>query len=224
MKANEKSSSVRKEKTNYHHGELRQQLMDLALQHIASAGTEKLSLRALAREANVSATAPFRHFSNKQALFAALAVDGFEQLGERVQKAGDSADPIEQRLLSVAMAYVDFSNENPVTYQLMFGSILGDFAAYEGLSATASKAYSYLDDLLSEVVQAKCLGVDELVLGALIWSTIHGFSSLRLNVLQFESSKIDAVEIRPRKALIVMSEDLEHNLKIMIDGLIGISP
>ena len=56
--------------TTYHHGDLPETLMALALEHIAESGTEKLSLRALAREAGVSATAPYRHFPSKQCLLA----------------------------------------------------------------------------------------------------------------------------------------------------------
>ena len=78
-------------KGNYHHGELRQLLMDSALVHIASHGTEILSLRSLAREANVSPTAPFRHFANKHALFVALATEGFQRLEERVRVVGQSS-------------------------------------------------------------------------------------------------------------------------------------
>ena len=137
-------------KGNYHHGELRQLLMDSALVHIAAHGTEKLSLRALAREANVSPTAPF-----------------------------------------------------------------------QGLGAAASDAYGELDKLLVEVIEVMQLPYDELVLGGLIWSAIHGFASLRLNVSGQDRGQTNAPKLRPAQALIAMSEGLEANLKIMIDGLLG---
>ena len=60
--------------------------MSLAIEHIAEEGTEKLSLRALAREAGVSATAPYRHFPTKKCLLAALATRGFDDLYERKVK------------------------------------------------------------------------------------------------------------------------------------------
>lgn len=208
-------------KGNYHHGELRQVLMDLALVHIAAHGTEKLSLRALAREANVSPTAPFRHFANKHALFAALATDGFARLEARVRVVGQSSLRLDERLLAAAVTYIQFADENPVVYQLMFGSILGDFSDYEGLATAASNAYWELDKLLVEVVEVKQLPYDELVLGGLIWSAIHGFASLRLNVSGQDSGQKSAPELRPAQALIAMNEDLEANLKIMIDGLLG---
>ena len=208
-------------KGNYHHGELRELLMGLALARIAIDGTEKFSLRALAREANVSATAPFRHFTNKHALFAALATEGFQQLGERVSAVTQSSEPVDQRLLAAAMSYVEFAEDNPVAYQLMFGAILGDFSEFEGLSAAASGAYRALDKLLVEVVEAKQLHFDELVLGGLIWSAIHGVASLRLNFAQQDASKKTSLELRPSQAIVAMTDHLEANLKIMIDGLLG---
>ena len=96
-------TSSKPSKRNYHHGELRQLLMDSALVHIAAHGTEKLSLRALAREANVSPAAPFRHFANKHALFAALATQGFQRLEERVRVVGQSSLRIDERLLAAAL-------------------------------------------------------------------------------------------------------------------------
>ena len=213
-------TSSKPAKGNYHHGELRQLLMDLALVHIASKGTEKLSLRALAREANVSPTAPFRHFANKHALFAALATEGFLRLRDRVRVVAQTPSMVDERLLAAAMTYIEFADENPVVYQLMFVSILGDFSEFEGLGAAASNAYAELDKLLVEVVEVKQLPYDELVLGGLFWSAIHGFASLRLNVTGQGGAKKTASELRPSQALIAMSEGLEANLKIMIDGLL----
>ena len=106
----------------------------------------------------------------------------------------------------------------------MFGSILGYFSEFERLGAAASDAYGELDKLLVEVVEVKQLPYDELVLGGFIWSAIHGFASLRLNVSGQDSGHKNAPELRPRQALIAMSEGLEANLKIMIDGLLAQSP
>jgi AcrR family transcriptional regulator len=134
------STSSKSIKSSYHHGDLRQLLMGLALDHIASRGTKKLSLRALARDANVSPTAPFRHFPNKHALFAALATEGFQKLEARVKEVAQSSEPVERRLLATAVTYVGFAQENPVAYQLMFGAVLGDLSEFEGLDAAAIAA------------------------------------------------------------------------------------
>ena len=65
---------------SYHHGDLKHTLIKAACQHLAKAGAESLSLRALARDAGVSQTAPYRHFKTKSSLFAAIAATGFDEL------------------------------------------------------------------------------------------------------------------------------------------------
>ncbi len=71
--------------SNYHHGNLRQELMNRAEQHLLESGSNELSLRALAREIGVSQTAPYRHFRDKNALLAALATEGFQRFFCRLQ-------------------------------------------------------------------------------------------------------------------------------------------
>ena len=65
---------------SYHHGNLRNELLDTAEAQLAEAGTEELSLRALARRVGVSQTAPYRPFSDKNDQLAALAARGYRKL------------------------------------------------------------------------------------------------------------------------------------------------
>ena len=74
-----------KTRSKYHHGDLREVLLELAVEHIAAVGVERLSIRELARRAGVSATAPFRHFPDKLTLLGALALEGFTELANRMQ-------------------------------------------------------------------------------------------------------------------------------------------
>jgi hypothetical protein len=70
-------------------------------------------------------------------------------------------------------------------------------------------------------VEVKQLHFDELVLGGLVWSTIHGFASLWLNVAGKEEAKSSSAVLRPRQAIVAITDGLEPNLKIVIDGLLG---
>src|SRR5258705_9177027 len=93
----------------YHHGNLRSALLAHAERALSEGGAGELSLRELAREAGVSHAAPRRHFPDKQALLDALALDGFERLGDQIQAAFDSAGkPFKKRLTAFARAYVSF--------------------------------------------------------------------------------------------------------------------
>src|SRR5688572_16491897 len=87
-------------KTTYHHGNLRAALLDAGLRIVAEDGVDAVSLRAVARRANVSHSAPYHHFSNKAELLAALAAAGFERMVTDIQaeiaRLGQGAEPIDQ--------------------------------------------------------------------------------------------------------------------------------
>ena len=103
---------------NYHHGNLRRELLDRAAHVIAEDGIEALSLRALAQELGVSHAAPSRHFRDKLDLLRVLAKEGFQRFTEYVLTAADQAgpDPLE-RLAAMGLAYVRFSQEFPAYYK-----------------------------------------------------------------------------------------------------------
>src|SRR5260370_8363924 len=76
----------------YHHGDLRAALIQAGLAILAEEGAQALTLRAAARRAGVSHSAPYRHFADKEALLAAIAEEGFTQLAQRLEQARGSAD------------------------------------------------------------------------------------------------------------------------------------
>ncbi|MFF2083403.1 TetR/AcrR family transcriptional regulator [Nocardia sp. NPDC058176] len=105
--------------TPYHHGDLRAALLTRAEATLREVGVDGLSLRQLARDTGVSHAAPSRHFRDKQALLDALAVTGFERLGDRFAQAVTEG-PITTRLQTVARAYLRFAVDNPELLPLMF--------------------------------------------------------------------------------------------------------
>lgn len=174
---------------SYHHGDLANTLMDRALAHIAEDGVQKLSLRALARELGVSATAPYRHFPSKHCLLAALATRGFQQLGQRIRTGAEqvmtpeqgapSASRLEARLMAAGEAYVQFAVDEPTTYHLMFGTVIGDFSEYEMLQEAASSSFVALQEIMEDMLAAGLGGgLDIHLLGGTIWGGVHGIASL----------------------------------------------
>jgi len=103
---------------NYHHGNLRRELLDRAAKVIAEHGVEAVSLRALAQDLGVSHAAPARHFKDKLDLLRALATEGYFKLADYVTEAADAAgsDPLE-RYAALGRAYVRFSLEFPAYYK-----------------------------------------------------------------------------------------------------------
>lgn len=166
--------STSNDPVRYHHGDLKQALVDAALAQLAEGGDEQLGLRELARRVGVSAAAPYRHFRDRQALIQAVAAAGFEQFDAAVRAARDAAPP-EAQFAAMAEAYVHFALAHPRLYRLMFSSELGRFedpalkraaeAAYAGLAVAAAK----------EDPEAP----GEAAISA--WAFVHGLSMLLLD-------------------------------------------
>ena len=124
----------------YHHGALKAALLDAADALLDEGGAGAVSLREAARRAGVSATAPYRHFADKEALLAALATRGFEQFGAALDEAArDASDP----LAAMGLAYVRFALARPGRFRLMFGPGI-DRSQFPELQAAAARAFERL--------------------------------------------------------------------------------
>lgn len=106
----------------YHHGNLRTQLLERAELVIEQQGVDALSLRELARDCGVSHSAPRRHFADRQSLLDALAVAGFEKLNGLLASVVEARKGYEERLLDVALAYVNFARERPALLAVMLSA------------------------------------------------------------------------------------------------------
>ncbi len=201
--------------TRYHHGDLPDLLVSLALQHIEAEGTEKLSLRALAREAGVSATAPYRHFPTKNCLLAEIATRGFNELTARVAEAVTVDQPIEDRFLNMGEAYVQFAADNPIAYQLMFNSVLADFSQYDDLTRASGAAYQHVLTQLRELIAKKQLAISDSELGGIVWATVHGISSLILNKSR------DMPESAPQRSIMHLRKNPRRMLQFAFSHLLA---
>ena len=113
--------TVRKPEGRYHHGELRQALLDEAAAVVEREGVAALSLRDLARRLGVSHAAPAHHFPDRAALLVELARDGFERFAAAMEAGGaQGRDPLD-RLRRIGAAYVRFATEHPGRFRVMFG-------------------------------------------------------------------------------------------------------
>jgi len=115
--------STSEEGRSYHHGDLRAALLRAALELLAERGEAGISLREVARRAEVSHNAPYRHFADREALLAALAEQGFSELLVRLQVAADGLAAA-QRLAALGRCYVAYALEQRGLFRLMFASAL----------------------------------------------------------------------------------------------------
>jgi AcrR family transcriptional regulator len=172
-----------KKREQYHHGDLRTALLEMAAEMIATEGLESVTLRALSRRIGVSRTAPYRHFADKSALLAAVAEEGFKRLGHRLQaveqpRGKDSLVRFQQ----MGVAYIQFAVDNPTHYRLMFSGQPASPETYPEL-ATAGKAV--FDILVTTIQQCqaenKIKSGEPRALAYIIWATVHGLSSLLID-------------------------------------------
>jgi AcrR family transcriptional regulator len=104
----------------YHHGDLSRALVLAGRRILEKEGPNALSLRAVAREAGVSPAAPYHHFKDKCDLLAAVASEGWHELGEAIVAARANAKTPRQGLSEIGVAYVIFARKNPNLYRLMY--------------------------------------------------------------------------------------------------------
>lgn len=176
---------MEREKSAYHHGDLRNALVEAATKLVQEVGADQFSLRDAARTVGVSANATYRHFENKSALLTAVAVAGFIELCARMSQAlsarAGKAKSAVDRFKATARAYTGFAFEKPELFRVMFGAsgicrLLGNPLAVPGPS---------IHEIMGEAIEG--LVHDGLLPEAQrpgaevkVWTVVHGFVSLVL--------------------------------------------
>ena len=163
---------------SYHHGNLREALIETALRLIAERGPAGFAFVELARAAGVSPAAPYRHFADRNALLAELALRGFERFAAELETAwnGGRPDPV-AAIEACGHAYLSFARREPALYAVMFES--GVPVEEPALRAASERAFG----VLRQAADAACATMTEnrppaLMVALHIWSLAHGVASL----------------------------------------------
>jgi len=165
------------ERGEYHHGDLRQALIDYALGRVRADGAGAFSMREAARAAGVSSGAAYRHFSEKDALLVAVAQEGFNFLAQKAVRASAGKSGSE-KLGALGDAYITFAADDPNLFRLMFSQMCMAAAKAAGpKDPSIPTAFEQLREALAEVTGTATSEVDESLL-AVAWSTAHGAASL----------------------------------------------
>jgi AcrR family transcriptional regulator len=165
----------------YHHGHLREALINEACNQIEREGAIALNLSKLAQKIGVSQPAVYRHFPNKQALAISVAQQGFEQLTEDLEQAiqpvqGDSLES----LRAIATAYITFALNHPELARLMFSmkERVTDPNLHRISKAAAVSLFSIVAAAKHE---DRLLNQDAETTVRIIWATIHGLAMLLMD-------------------------------------------
>jgi AcrR family transcriptional regulator len=193
----------------YHHGHLREALINEACQQIEQRGAIALNLSKLAQKIGVSQPAVYRHFPNKQALAISVAQQGFEQLTEDLHQAihpvqGDSLES----LRAIATAYIAFALNHPELARLMFSmkERITDPTLHDISKAAAVPLVSIIEAANS---QDSLRNRDPEKTVRIIWATIHGLAMLLMD------EQMPLVTRSPA----VLAEHIESTAQMLYVGL-----
>lgn len=200
----------RQPRRGYHHGNLREALIQAARQLMAEFGPEGVTLSEAARMAGVSPAAPYRHFKDRATLLTALAAQGFTLFAETLEKAWNNGagGPL-TALIRIGIAYIDFARRQPAFYTAMFEAGI-DHGADPDLSRESNRAFGVLRDAAAAMhaTLPESRRAPPLMIALHVWTMAHGIASLFL--------RGDTA----RRNLPVAPEDLlESGILIYLDGL-----
>jgi AcrR family transcriptional regulator len=181
-------------KSTYHHGDLRAALITTAMGMLERG--EPFSIRAVAREAGVSPTAPYRHFPDRESLESALAAVGLRDLKADLARDRDLPHTPEE-LAEFGFAYVEFALRRPALFRLMFGNEC-DTEDEERVQAAAE-----VRELVAGAITRVFSDADpgDLALGG--WGVVHGLAFLYLD-RKLTAPSIDAIAAQVRAALLAV--------------------
>jgi AcrR family transcriptional regulator len=169
---------VARERWHYD-GDLRRDLIERAVTHVADEGAASLSLRGLARELGVSHAAPAAHFRDKAEVFAAIASEGFATLGAAFDAAWADTDdlPPGSRIAAVGRAYLEVALANPGHYSVMFRPDL--CASPTGGGVETHDVFGRFEGHVA-AAQAQGWAADEptRTVAVALWSFVHGLAEL----------------------------------------------
>ena len=135
----------------YHHGDVRNVLLQKAENILIDEGPTGLSLRRLARLTGVSEAAPYRHFDGKDGILAAVAISAFERFAQKLEDVAARIDTHEDRIMALGAAYVGFAIEHPQHFRLIFGRERPPLDQYPELRDAADNAFDVLQRAVTSV-------------------------------------------------------------------------
>lgn len=159
----------------YHHGNLREALLEGARQLVAERGPQGFTLTEAARKAGVSPSAPYRHFKDREEVLAELCRRGFVAFGQRLEAATAGAASPDEALARMGPAYLAFARAEPGYYAAMF-----TFQPAQGESFCESGAREAPLGTLASTIAGLLPrdGRDPRLVALQVWALSHGVAML----------------------------------------------
>ena len=170
-----------KQRKNYHHGELRAQLLEAVRQLIEEKGPDGFSVAEACRMAGVSTAAPYKHFKDREEILHAVILEAMHRMGGAMQTAADAypaGDP--ERIVALGHAYIDFAKAEPGVFAAMFG-LTSTHAEDEALAEEGRGKFAIVIRVVAEHLGR---GPDDPEVNArayALWCAVHGHCFLVLD-------------------------------------------
>jgi len=168
------------ERRGYHHGNLREALVEAAMALIAEKGPAGFTIAEAARLAGVSPGAPYRHFRDAEALIAEVALRGFERFAAALSAAWNNGLPDPLRAFeALGRAYLAFARSEPAYYAAMFETRIA-LENHPGLLASGDRAFAVLREAAERLTATlpPARRPPSLMMALHVWALSHGIASL----------------------------------------------
>ncbi len=165
----------------YHHGDLREQLVALAVDRIGREGAEGFSLRAGCQALGVDPAAAYRHFENRLALIEAVADRAFDMMSATMRRelSRRRGAPPEELMIAVGLGYVTFALDHPQLFRVAFSTPRHPGQRPGVVRPTSHELLVQRLDALEAVKRLDPPGRERAA--HLAWSAVHGYACLRLD-------------------------------------------
>lgn len=178
---------------NYHHGNLREQLLEAVRQLIESHGPDGWSIAEACRLAGVSTAAPYKHFKDRDEILHGVILSAMHRMGNAMQSAADAypaGDP--KRVVALGKSYIDFARSEPGVFALMFG-MAGSREDAPDLAEEGRGKFAIVIRVVAEHLGLPPDDPDVNARAYALWCAVHGHSFLVLDG-KADESKITVSE------------------------------
>lgn len=186
----------------YHHGDLRNALIEAGMGIIESEGLAELSLRKIAAKVGVSHTAPKNHFGSMRGLMTAIGAEGFRRFATEMRAGLTGPSGRVKKLEAAVEGYIRFARKHPALFQIMFSPEYCDFKDEE-VSEAARASYRVLEEISEGLDWDKAdLDHAQLRTEIMLWSFAHGYATLlnngQINFRDDGTPAFDVLDVIPK--------------------------
>ena len=182
MSENDNTVNIKAREGRYHHGDLRSALVEEGLAQLDLKAPENVSLREIARNVGVSATAVYRHFPDKAALLDALCKVGSSRLSADFHTATAGISDTQEAFNEMGRAYVRFALANPSLFRLMMSKNPPD-PDDEAVAEAGENPFAMMSGMLKDLLPPGAPSRLRFIRRIQAWSLVHGLALLMLDGL-----------------------------------------